>query len=267
MTRIAIVGATGKMGVNLLRAVADTDGAQLGAAFARSGHSAIGHDAGTLSALAPTGITISADLAAAVEQFDVLIDFTRPQASLSYLDICQAANKPMVIGTTGFSDVEKQRIAQAAQTLPIVFAPNMSVGVNLALKLLQIASQVVGADSDIEILEAHHKHKVDAPSGTALRMGEVIAESLGQPLSELAIYQREGYTGERPDGKIGFATVRAGDIVGEHTVMFASTGERLEITHKASSRMTFANGAVRAALWLHNRQPGLYDMPEVLGLR
>ncbi len=266
MTRIAIVGAAGRMGVNLLRAVADANGAELGAALVRQGHVVIGRDAGDLAGLEATGVKVACELDSVIDQFDVLIDFTRPQASLAYLNHCLAANKPMVIGTTGFSDAEKQRISDAAKKIPIVFAPNMSVGVNLALSLLQLAAKVMGNDSDIEIIEAHHRHKVDAPSGTALRMGEVVAESLGHSLAELAVYQREGHTGPRPDGKIGFATVRAGDIVGEHTVMFVGAGERLEITHKATSRMTFANGAVRAALWLDRREPGLYDMAEVLGL-
>ncbi|OOG23344.1 4-hydroxy-tetrahydrodipicolinate reductase, partial [Thioalkalivibrio denitrificans] len=213
------------------------------------------------------GVAVTDDPAALTDAFDVLIDFTRPEGTLAHLEICRKAGRAMVIGTTGFSEEQKQVIRDAAKEIPLVFAPNMSVGVNLCLKLLDLAARVLGDDVDIEVIEAHHRHKVDAPSGTALRMGEVVAEALGRDLAACAIYGREGHTGERDPKTIGFETIRAGDIVGEHTVMFAGAGERVEITHKASSRMTFARGAVRAAGWLSGRPAGLYDMQDVLGLR
>lgn len=199
-------------------------------------------------------------------EFDILIDFTRPESTLGYLEFCVAHHKAMVIGTTGFDDAGKQAIRAAAQHIGIVFAANFSVGVNLVLKLLEKAAQVMGDYTDIEIVEAHHRHKVDAPSGTALAMGEAIAGALGRDLKNCAVYAREGHTGERDPKSIGFATIRAGDIVGEHTAMFADIGERVEITHKASSRMTFASGAVRAASWLRSRDKGLFDMRDVLSL-
>lgn len=202
-----------------------------------------------------------------LDDFDVLIDFTHPSVTLKNLEVCRQAGKAMVIGTTGFTPEEKQRLSEAAKQIPIVFAANFSVGVNLCLKLLDTAARVLGDDVDIEIIEAHHRHKVDAPSGTALRMGEVVADALGRDLRKVAVYGREGQTGARERETIGFATVRAGDVVGDHTVLFAADGERVEITHKASSRMTFAKGAVRSALWLQQRSPALYDMQDVLGLR
>ncbi|RQW78251.1 MAG: 4-hydroxy-tetrahydrodipicolinate reductase, partial [Methylococcus sp.] len=224
-------------------------------------------DAGVAAGIAPTGILISADLAAIVDDFDVLIDFTRPEPALAALDLCRSHGKSMVIGTTGFTDAQRASIDQAAQEIPIMLAPNMSVGVNLCLKLLEIAAKVIGDTTDIEIIEAHHRHKVDAPSGTALRMGEVVAEALGRDLKTCAVWGREGHTGERDPKSIGFSVIRAGDIVGEHTVMFADEGERVEITHNASSRMTFAKGAMRAASWLAGKPAGLYDMQDVLGLK
>ncbi len=213
------------------------------------------------------GVTIGADLEAVSDDFDVLIDFTRPDVTLANLVRCRAAGRAMVIGTTGFSAEQKGQIAAAAADIPVVFAPNMSVGVNLCLKLLDMAARVLGEDYDIEVIEAHHRHKVDAPSGTALAMGEVVAHALGRDLETCALYGREGITGERKAGTIGFETIRAGDIVGDHTVLFAGTGERVEITHKASSRMTFARGAARAAAWLRDRPAGLYDMQDVLGIK
>jgi len=212
-------------------------------------------------------VALSGDLATVLEQFDVLIDFTHPSVTLQNLALCRQAGKAMIIGTTGFGAEEKQLLAEAGKEIPIVFAANFSVGVNLCLKLLDTAARVLGDEVDIEIIEAHHRHKVDAPSGTALRMGEVVAQALGRDLAEVAVYGREGQTGARERQTIGFATVRAGDVVGDHTVLFAGDGERVEITHKASSRMTFAKGAVRAALWLEGREAGLYDMQDVLDLR
>jgi 4-hydroxy-tetrahydrodipicolinate reductase len=212
------------------------------------------------------GVAIADDIASVIDRFDVLIDFTAPEASLAHLDLCRANGKRMVIGTTGFSDEQKQQIEAASKDIAVVFAPNMSIGVNLCLKLLDTAARVLGDTVDIEVIEAHHRHKVDAPSGTALRMGEVVADALGRDLKECAVYGREGITGARDRGTIGFETIRAGDIVGDHTVMFATEGERVEITHKASSRMTFASGAVRAAAWVSSKGEGLYDMQDVLGL-
>ena len=262
--RIAVVGASGRMGLCLIRAAANKAG--LAAAISRPGSNVIGKDAGELAGIGVLGVKVVDDLAAVVEQFDVLIDFTRPDASMAFIELCRQAGKKIVIGTTGYSEAQKAMINDAAKDVAIVLAPNMSVGVNLSLKLLEIAAKVMGEYTDIEIIEAHHRHKVDAPSGTALRMGEVIADTLGRDLKHCAVYGREGNTGERDPKTIGFSTIRAGDIVGEHTVMFAEDVERLEITHKATSRMTFANGAVRAAIWLKDKPNGLYDMQDVLGL-
>ncbi len=267
MTRIAIPGAAGRMGRNLIDACQRTEGLSLGVATERSGHELLGSDAGLVAGLGQMGVAIGDDLEAAAAEFDVLIDFTVPAAALTHLDICRRHGKRMVIGTTGFSDAQKQQIAAAAAEIGVVFAPNMSVGVNLCLKLLDMAARVLGDTVDIEVIEAHHRHKVDAPSGTALRMGEVVAAALGRDLKDCAVYGREGITGPRARKTIGFETIRAGDIVGEHTVMFAAEGERVEITHKASSRMTFASGAARAAAWLMGQSAGLYDMQDVLGLK
>jgi 4-hydroxy-tetrahydrodipicolinate reductase len=267
MLRIAVMGASGRMGQSLIKAVTACPQTVLTGAVDRTDSPAQGQDAGVSAGIQALGIIVGDNLAAALADFDVLIDFTRPEASLEYLQLCRQAGKGMVIGTTGFSEAQKAAIAAAAADIQIMLAPNMSVGVNLALKLLEMAAKVMGEYTDIEIIEAHHRHKVDAPSGTALRMGEAVANALGRDLKDCAIYGREGNTGERDRKTIGFSTIRAGDIVGEHTVMFADDGERLEITHKASSRMTFANGAVRAALWLNGKAPGLYDMQDVLGLK
>jgi 4-hydroxy-tetrahydrodipicolinate reductase len=267
MTRIAITGAAGRMGRSLIEAVHNTEGLQLTAALEHPDSTLLGSDAGELTGLGRLDVRLAADLAAVSDKFDVLIDFTRPEPTLANLAICRAAGRRMVIGTTGFSEAQKLEIAAAANDIGIVFAPNMSVGVNLCLKLLDMAARVLGDEVDIEVIEAHHRHKVDAPSGTALRMGEVVAAALGRDLASCAVYGREGNTGERDRRTIGFETIRAGDIVGDHTVLFAGTGERVEITHKASSRMTFANGAVRAAGWLMRHQAGLFDMQDVLGLK
>lgn len=267
MIRIAIVGASGRMGGCLIKAVSLAEKMQLSVAISRAKSDSCGKDAGEVAGIGAQNITILDDLASVLDQFDVLIDFTRPELSLQYIELCRQAGKKIVIGTTGYTNAEKEKITIAAKDVAIVFAPNMSVGVNLSLKLLEMTAKVMGDYTDIEVIEAHHRHKVDAPSGTALRMGEVIAETLGRDLKDCAIYGREGETGERDRKTIGFSTIRAGDIVGEHTVMFADEGERMEITHKATSRMTFAKGAVRAALWLENHENGLYDMQDVLGLK
>jgi 4-hydroxy-tetrahydrodipicolinate reductase len=243
MTRVAVVGASGRMGQTIIEAINQNDRVNLGATL----------DKGD-------------DLNAALDQFDVLIDFTRPEATLEYLNTCVTAGKSMVIGTTGFDNKGLEVINNAAQQIPVVFAPNMSVGVNLSLKLLDMAARVIGEDADIEIVEVHHRHKVDAPSGTALKMGEVVANALGRNLSTCAVYGREGIEEPRDRNTIGFSTIRGGDVVGEHTVSFFMEGERVEVTHKASSRMTFANGAVRAASWLEGQSAGLYSMQDVLDL-
>jgi len=264
MVRIAIPGAAGRMGQELVRTCQSTAGVETGAVSEHTDSPAIGRDSGEIAGIDPVGVLIQGSLDP--QNFDVLVDFTRPQPAMMHLQLCLQQNKAMVIGTTGFSAEEKEAISAAAKEIPVVLAPNMSVGVNLCFKLLATAAEVLGDSVDIEIIEAHHRHKVDAPSGTALGMGEVIAEALGRDLDDCAVYGREGNTGERERTTIGFSTIRAGDIVGEHTVMFASEGERVEITHKASSRATFANGAIRAAKWLAEQPPGLYSMQDVLGL-
>jgi 4-hydroxy-tetrahydrodipicolinate reductase len=267
MIRVAVVGAGGRMGKTLIQTLSQADGMTLTAATERPDSGALGSDAGELAGIGRLGIPVSGSLAEVIESFEVLIDFTRPAASLEHLEICRLAGKRLVLGTTGFDNAQKAAIAEASQEIGIVFAPNMSVGVNLCFRLLDLAARVMGEDADIEIIEAHHRHKVDAPSGTALRMGEVVAAALGRELAEVAVYGREGLTGERDRRTIGFETIRAGDLVGEHSVWFATEGERVEIVHKASSRMTFARGAVRAARWLQHRERGLFDMQDVLGLR
>lgn len=267
MIRVAVVGAAGRMGKTLIEAVLATDGMILAAATEQPDSTLVGVDAGEQAGVGNLGVAISHSLTKVVDAFDVLIDFTGPAGTMVHLDVCRQHGKAMVIGTTGLSEEQKAEIRAAAEDIPIVFAPNMSVGVNLCFRLLELAAQVMGDEADIEIIEAHHRHKVDAPSGTALRMGEVVAGALGRDLSDVAVYGREGHTGPRDARTIGFETIRAGDVVGEHTVWFATEGERVEITHKASSRMTFAKGAVRAAAWLGDQGPGLFDMQDVLALR
>jgi 4-hydroxy-tetrahydrodipicolinate reductase len=264
--RVAVAGSSGRMGRMLLEAVAQDANAALGAALEIAGSPFAGRDAAELGA-APRGVMVSDRPEQALAGCDVLIDFTRPEGTLQHLALCRRLKVRMVIGTTGFDESGKQVIADAARDIGVVFAPNMSVGVNVTLKLLEMAAQAMGADHDIEIIEAHHRHKVDAPSGTALKMGEVVAGAMGKRLADCAVYAREGHTGERKPGSIGFATIRGGDIVGDHTVMFAGTGERVEITHRSNNRVHYAQGALRAAHFLMTRQPGLYDMWDVLGLR
>ncbi len=266
MTRIAITGAAGRMGRVLIEAVRAAEGAELGAAVVLPDDPMVGVDAGAIAGLGVVlNVPAATALADVVDQFDVLIDFTAPAATMANIELCRQHGKQIVIGTTGLTDEQKAAMKVAAADMGIVFAPNYSVGVNLCLNLLRMAASVMGNDSDIEVVEMHHRHKVDAPSGTALRMGEVVAETLGWDLKEVAVYGREGYTGARPQKQIGFETIRGGDVVGDHTVMFATEGERVEITHKAQSRMTFAKGAVRAALWVSKQPAGLYDMQDVLG--
>ncbi len=270
MIKIGVVGAAGRMGQILIEACHENEGTTLTVATEYPESSLIGADAGELSGIGKNGVIIAPSLDEAEQDCDVIIDFTRPEPTIDHLSWCLENNKKIVIGTTGFSDDEKAQIYASGTVAPIIFAANYSVGVTLSLKLLDIAARVMGDDVDIEIIEAHHRHKVDAPSGTALRMGEVIADALDRDLSECAVYGREGFTGERDRKTIGFETIRAGDIVGEHTVMFADIGERLEITHKASSRMTFAKGAIRSAVWLAQKDAddcGVFDMQDVLDLK
>lgn len=261
-----IAGVSGRMGRALLEAVAADPGCVLHAALDRAGSPLLGQDPGAAFGM-PGDVRVTDQPAAALAGAGALIDFTRPEATFAYLDACIAAGVPLVIGTTGFDDAGRARIAAAARELPIVFAPNMSVGVNLLLKLAELAAQVLAEGYDIEIVEAHHRHKIDAPSGTALGLGRAVAGALGRDLAQCAVYGREGVTGERKPDTIGFATVRGGDIVGDHTLLFAGVGERVELTHKAGSRATFAQGALRAARWLQGRAPGLYDMRDVLNLK
>ncbi|MGD9942779.1 MAG: 4-hydroxy-tetrahydrodipicolinate reductase [Burkholderiaceae bacterium] len=265
MMRIAIAGASGRMGRMLIEAVLEAGDAELAGALDIAGCPALGRDAGDAIGRR-TGVAISDDIGGAVRGSHFLIDFTRPEGTLAHLRACTEAGVGMVIGTTGFDAEGKQAIARAAETIPIVFAPNMSVGVNVTFKLLEVAARILNTGYDIEIIEAHHRHKVDAPSGTALKMGEVVAQALGRDLDEVAVYERHGVTGERDPSTIGFATIRGGDIVGDHTVLFAGTGERIEITHRSASRVSYAHGALRACRFLTGRRNGLYDMTDVLGL-
>lgn len=267
MVKVGIVGANGRMGKTLIEAVFQAEGVELAAAVVHPESSLVGADAGEIAGVGKLGVIAQDNLAAVINDFDVLVDFTSIEMTLDNIEQCRAAGKSIVIGTTGFNDDQKAQLNAAAKEIPVVFAPNMSVGVNLTLKLLEMTAKVIGDDTDIEIIEAHHRHKVDAPSGTAVRMGEVIADTLGRDLKECAVYGREGQEGPRKKDTIGFETIRAGDIVGDHTVMFATDGERVEITHKASSRMTFAGGAVRAAKWLGGKSSGMYDMQDVLDLK
>jgi len=264
--RIAIAGATGRMGQMLIEAVRADDALRLSGALDRADSAAIGQDAAAFAGQR-TGVAITADLRQGLQGAQVLIDFTRPEGTLAHLAVCRELGVHAVIGTTGFSDAQKAEIAVIAQDIAIVMAPNMSVGVNVTLKLLEMAAKALSTGYDIEIIEAHHRHKVDAPSGTALKMGEVIAGALGRDLKDCAVYAREGVTGERDPSSIGFATIRGGDIVGDHTVLFAGTGERIEITHKSSSRATYAQGSLRAARFLAAQPRGLFDMFDVLNLK
>ncbi len=264
--KIAVTGAAGRMGKTLIEAVSLNASAELGAAIERPGSSFIGADAGELAGIGTNGITVVDDINAVINDFDVLIDFTAPAATVANAQACVEAGKKIVIGTTGCTEQELTTIHRATEQTAICMASNFSTGVNVCFKLLNEAAKILGDDYDVEIVEAHHRHKVDSPSGTALSMGEAVAEGLGRNLKDVAIYGREGQVGARPDKEIGFATVRGGDVVGDHTVMFLADGERVEITHKASSRMSFGRGAVRAAVWLAGQPAGLFSMQDVLGL-
>jgi 4-hydroxy-tetrahydrodipicolinate reductase len=265
LLRIAVAGASGRMGRMLIEAITDAPDCALAGALDVAASPALGQDASAFLGKA-SGVHIVSDLRAGLGNAQVLIDFTRPEGTLAHLDVCRELGVKAVIGTTGFSDAQKAQIADHAKHVAIMMAPNMSVGVNVVMRLLDTAARALNEGFDIEIIEAHHRHKVDAPSGTALKMGEVVAEALGRDLKACAVYGREGVTGARDPSTIGFATVRGGDIIGDHTVLFAGTGERIEITHKSSSRATYAQGSLRAARFLATRSAGLFDMNDVLGL-
>ncbi|MDR0717138.1 MAG: 4-hydroxy-tetrahydrodipicolinate reductase [Azoarcus sp.] len=264
--RVAIAGAAGRMGRMLIEAAFKDENITLAAAFDRPDAPSAGRDAGEFAGLA-SGVAIGGDAGEAIAAADCLIDFTRPEGTLAHLAHAARLGKSVVIGTTGFDAAGKEAIAEAARRIPIVFAPNMAVGVNAMFRLLDMAAKILADGYDVEIIETHHRFKVDAPSGTALRMGEIIARALGRELAECAIHGREGLTGERRAGTIGFSAIRGGDVVGEHTALFAGIGERIEITHKSGGRMPYALGALRAARFLAGRAPGLFDMQDVLGLR
>jgi len=264
--RIAIAGASGRMGRTLIDAVLAAPDCRLAAALDMPGSPALGQDAGAYAGQ-HTGVAIRSDLYAALQHARYFIDFTRPEGTMAHLAACEAAGVAMVIGTTGFDESQLARIRAASQRIAIVMAPNMSIGVNVVFKLLEQAARALSQGYDVEIIEAHHRHKVDAPSGTALKMGEIVATALGRDLQQCAVYGREGVTGERDAATIGFATVRGGDIVGDHTVLFAGTGERIEITHRSNSRANYAQGSLRAVRFLRDKTQGLYDMQDVLGLK
>lgn len=264
--RIGINGAAGRMGRALAAACIADPALELAAATERAGHEALGTDAGVLAGSGPSGVKVAAELSRVIRECDVLIDFTAPRTTLETLAVCRAAGRRMVIGTTGLNEGDKTALAEAAREIAIVFAPNMSVGVTLCLSLAETAARALGDEMDVEIIEAHHRRKTDAPSGTALRLGEAVAGVLGRDLATDAVYGREGQTGERDPKTIGFSTIRGGDIVGEHTLLFAGIGERIEITHRASDRGIFARGAMRAARWVMEKESGLFDMRNVLGL-
>ena len=265
--KLVVAGASGRMGQMLVQAVLDAEDLRLSGALDVSGSAQLGRDAAQGLGRSACGVAITSDLRQGLNGGQVLIDFTRPEGTMAHLALCRELGIQLVIGTTGFSEAQKVQISQAARDIAIVMAPNMSVGVNVTLKLLEMAAKALSTGYDIEIIEAHHRHKVDAPSGTALKMGEVIAEAIGRDLKDCAVYERYGHTGERDPSTIGFSSIRGGDIVGDHTVLFAGTGERIEITHKSASRATYAQGSLRAARFLAGRPAGLYDMFDVLGLR
>ena len=263
---ITVAGASGRMGHMLIEAILASGDCRLAGALDIQDSPALGQDAAA-SMGQSTGVLVTSDLHAGLKNASCLIDFTRPEGTLAHLKVCRELGVKAVIGTTGFTDAQKAEIAEIAKDIAIVMAPNMSVGVNVTLKLLQMAAQAMSTGYDIEIIEAHHRHKVDAPSGTALKMGEVMAEAMGRDLKACAVYERYGHTGERDPSSIGFATIRGGDIVGDHTVLFAGIGERIEVTHKSSSRSTYAQGSLRAVRYLATQQRGLFDMFDVLSLR
>jgi len=267
MTKVVVAGAAGRMGCRLVSLVKESTVLTLAGALEGTGHHALGDDAGVTAGTGPTGVPITDDLAALMQQGEVVIDFSAPKATLEHLRIVAANRRAMVIGTTGFSVSELEELKSLAQQIPCVFSPNMSVGVNLIYKIIGEMARALGNEYDIEVVEAHHRLKKDAPSGTALKLAEILAHSVNRDLNQVGVYARKGLIGERARDEIGIQTIRAGDIVGDHTVLFGGMGERIEVTHRASSRDTFARGALRAAQWVVPQQPGLYDMIDVLGLR
>jgi 4-hydroxy-tetrahydrodipicolinate reductase len=267
MIKAVVTGAAGRMGARIINVLSGSEGIRLAAAIERKGSSLLGQDAGGPAGIPPTGIMITDNIGQALKVADVLIDFTVPDSSLEHIQVCAEQHKPVVIGTTGFTKEQIDQIRKHAQAIPCILSPNMSIGVNLSFKILAEVAKALGDDYDVEIVEAHHRMKKDAPSGTAIKMAQVIAQALNRNLDEVGVYARKGMIGERSRKEIGIQTVRAGDIVGEHTVFFAGKGERIEITHRAHSRDTFAAGAVRAAKWVVGKKPGMYDMQDVLGLK
>jgi 4-hydroxy-tetrahydrodipicolinate reductase len=267
MVKVVITGAAGRMGSRLVALVKDSAFLTLAGAVESKGHHSVGEDSGEIAGCGRTGVPISDDLSGLIERAEVLVDFTTPAATLGHLKVVAQHRRGIVIGTTGFSPSELEELKAAAKLLPCVFSPNMSVGINVIYKIIGEMAKILGDDYDIEVIEAHHRLKKDAPSGTALKMAEVLARSVNRDLAQVGVYARKGLIGERPRGEIGIQTIRAGDIVGDHTVMFATMGERIEVTHRASSRDTFARGALRAARWLVKQPPGLYDMSDVLALK
>lgn len=266
MIRVAVAGVAGRMGKTLVQAINDSATLTFSAGFEHAGHAQIGDDVGVVCGMGELGVVVSADAQQQINDFDVVIDFTIPTATLELAKVCAAQRKGMVVGTTGFDEAQHQALRDCAQQTAIFASPNMSVGVNLAMHLIELAARALGDEVDVEVIEAHHKHKIDAPSGTAVRIGEVLANALGRDLSTDAVYARQGITGARDAKTIGFSTIRGGDIVGEHTVLFAGDGERLEITHRAHSRNNFAQGALRAVALVAEAEPGWYDMQDLLGI-
>ncbi len=267
MVKVIITGAAGRMGQRLVSAVLESSEVELAGAIETPDHPLLGQDAGRVAGLSDAGVNLVGDLAQVIDEADVLIEFTWPETSLAHIGIARQAGKAVVCGTTGLTDEQKAEVRKMASTIPCVLAPNMSQGVNLMFELVRWASEVLGRGFDIEVIEAHHKMKKDAPSGTAMRLGEILAGTRGGTISELGCFHREGMIGERSSSEIGMQTIRAGDIVGEHTVLFAGSGERIEITHRAHNRDTFVRGAIRACAWVVDQKPGLYDMQDILGLR
>ncbi|GAB6182874.1 4-hydroxy-tetrahydrodipicolinate reductase [Thermodesulfovibrio hydrogeniphilus] len=267
MIKLTVCGATGRMGSRIIALSREYDNLKLVGAVEASNNPKLGLDAGLVAGVGELGVKITDNIKKVIDDTDIVIHFTNPEATLSHLEIVKKNKKAMVIGTTGFNNEQLSQISKAAEKIPIVLSPNMSIGVNLLFKVLKDVARILGDDYDIEIVEAHHRMKKDAPSGTAIKMGKVIAEALGRNFDEVAVYARQGIVGERTKKEIGIQTVRAGDIVGEHTVIFGGLGERIEITHKASSRDTFARGAIKAAIWLYGKPAGLYDMGDVLGIK
>lgn len=266
MLRIAVTGAVGRMGRTLIESIHGAEDLTLGAAIERADCPLLGADAGEVIGVGRLNVPVVADIRSVIDHFDVLVDFSIPAATLEKADVCARSGKGMVIGTTGFDSAGLERIHTAAKQIPVLMSPNMSVGVNLVFRLIELAAQALGDSADIEVIEAHHRNKIDAPSGTAIRMGEILAKATGRDLGGVAVYGRQGVTGVRDRKTIGFETIRAGDIVGDHTVMFAAAGERIEITHRAHTRSNFAEGALRAARFLSTARPGMHAMKDVLGL-